>query len=228
MTLVFSSYYLQRQMEQPCNCTPTTILFFTVYFLYKSNNQLLMYRTSKSITVELLLHGCQNNSENVGRQMCDQMATLLFNLWPFKAGSLHTTLQICFDLQKIVRRQIFSNFLKQPCDGLALCNSRNDLRLVGTSLYCTDSISQQHKNAKVGTKVWQIPNEPSKKCPNTFKILPKWRNFALFGHTGSRRVISNNQSKNSFGFIDKVGNVSKAAAFVKRTFLQHKTAVISC
>ena len=63
-----------------------------------------MYRTSKSITVELLLHGCQNNSENVGRQMCDQMATLLFNLWPFKAGSLHTTLQICFDLQKIVRR----------------------------------------------------------------------------------------------------------------------------
>ena len=36
------------------------------------------------------------------------------------------------------------------------------------------------------------------------------------------------KSKNSFGFIDKVGNVSKAAAFVKRTFLQHKTAVISC
>ena len=36
---------------------------------------------------------------------------------------------------------------------------------------------------KVGTKVIQILNKPSKNGPKTFKILPKWRNCAKSGHT---------------------------------------------
>ena len=43
---------------------------------------------------------------------------------------------------------------------------------------------QEHKNAKVGTKVCQILNKPCKNCPKTFKI--KWRNFAKSRHTGEK------------------------------------------
>ena len=41
-----------------------------------------------------------------------------------------------------------------------------------------------HNTAKVGSKLWQIINKLSNKLPNTFKILPKWQNFAISGHTG--------------------------------------------
>ena len=44
--------------------------------------------------------------------------------------------------------------------------------------------AQQHKIfAKVGWKFCQIANKAFKSCPNTFKILAKWRNLAKSGHT---------------------------------------------
>ena len=56
-----------------------------------------------------------------------------------------------------------------------------------------------HNTAKVGSKLWQIINKLSNKLPNTFKILPKWQNFAISGHTGLEtkypKVFS---SKNSY------------------------------
>ena len=43
-----------------------------------------------------------------------------------------------------------------------------------------------HKNAKVGTKGFQILSKPSENCTKTFKSLPKWRNFAKTGDNGWR------------------------------------------
>ena len=39
-------------------------------------------------------------------------------------------------------------------------------------------------SAKIGSKLC-----PSKKMPNTFKILPNWQNFAKSGHTADHFVI---------------------------------------
>ena len=40
---------------------------------------------------------------------------------------------------------------------------------------------------KVGSQFCQIVNSYSRKGQTIFKIMPKWRNIAISGHTGSHR-----------------------------------------
>ena len=50
--------------------------------------------------------------------------------------------------------------------------------------YAAMKLAQKHnKFASVCSKFCQIQNRPYNKLPKSFKISPKWRNFAKSGHT---------------------------------------------
>ena len=48
-------------------------------------------------------------------------------------------------------------------------------------------------------KCWQMLSRHSKNWPKTFKILPKWQNFAKSGHTATNEVFFCIQHKQASG-----------------------------
>ena len=91
------------------------------------------------------------------------------------------------------------------------------------TFYINENVPKRRtKFAKVSSKLCQILNIRSKELSKTFKILPKWRNFAKSGHTvrGEKKLklISSMKYRLDMECVSENGGLKRSAEIRHGTF----------